>query len=333
MMNLQKLRGMGFTETIVQPYGNCIIVPGDKFDPDWEADLGDQGHKCFEAFIGKEPVTLVQIETKPTNTQEKVVYSPRAMAVSDLESAHRAGKLGKPILLWTKDENQRLISEWPRAQGDVDEKVQALTRQFPGRTAIAIKIHHNKLLRDLKASEEEKPHGPDTADKQSVARDARHKKYGDDWRPEENQLIIELYKKHLPYWKIAQQFQDKYQRTDSAVFYRIGALQKEGKIKPRFAHRRLQKKEQAKKTEKIPKSIPPEIPTSIPMKIPTDAPITKDPAVKLLEEIRDLLKPPTYTFDYHCRTCGEHGVVDDFEKVWEFCPSCGKPLIIWNVEA
>lgn len=53
----------------------------------------------------------------------------------------------------------------------------------------------------------------------------------------------------------------------------------------------------------------------------------------LLEEIRDLLKPKSFSFNYVCKKCGYFGSVDDEEKIWRFCPLCGETLDVWNVEA
>jgi hypothetical protein len=52
----------------------------------------------------------------------------------------------------------------------------------------------------------------------------------------------------------------------------------------------------------------------------------------LLKEIRDSLKPSTFSFDYACPEGCSFGTVNDAEKIWRCCPVCGKPLIVWNVE-
>jgi hypothetical protein len=55
-------------------------------------------------------------------------------------------------------------------------------------------------------------------------------------------------------------------------------------------------------------------------------------AKHMLKEIRDLLKPSTFSFDYACPEGCSVGTVGDAEKIWRFCPVCGKSLIVWNVE-
>lgn len=44
----------------VSPYGFVIVVPADKFDPDWEVYLADHGFKCIEFSLGGKPVVLVK---------------------------------------------------------------------------------------------------------------------------------------------------------------------------------------------------------------------------------------------------------------------------------
>lgn len=56
--------------------------------------------------------------------------------------------------------------------------------------------------------------------------------------------------------------------------------------------------------------------------------------VKLIKEIRDLLKPGDegVYFESFCPDCCDRRSVQD-SNVWKNCPICGGPLIIWNVEA
>ena len=167
----------------IKPHGWCIVVPGDKFDPDWEFQLEDQGYKVRLVELNRKSVALVSLVKKVGEGSEKLVYTPPP----------------KPIV-------------------------------------------------------EENGSGPEPIERQvdirEVARVARHKKYGDDWRPEEDSFLIDLHKQGMPYWKIAKQLQEKFpNRTDRAIFYRIGALLKEGKLKPRFQRRKQRPKKDVKKPQ------------------------------------------------------------------------------------
>lgn len=69
----------------VAPYGTCIVVPGAEFDPDNEANLFDQGYKCFDTSIDGKPVTLVRLVKAEKGSGEKTVYSPPPAAKASVE--------------------------------------------------------------------------------------------------------------------------------------------------------------------------------------------------------------------------------------------------------
>ena len=58
----------------VAPYGECLVIHGVDFNPDWEAELGDLGYKCFLTNINERPVTLVKL--KKAVPDGKAVYVP-----------------------------------------------------------------------------------------------------------------------------------------------------------------------------------------------------------------------------------------------------------------
>lgn len=162
----------------VAPYGACIIVPGDEFDPDWEAVLADEGCRFHFVDLGGKAVTLVQKGKKSEAGEEKLVYEPPSAEESS----------GKVV---TKEDSKNPKQETMR----------------------------------------------------ETAKVARHKKYGDDWRPEEEAFLISLHQEGLPYYKISERMKSKFpSRTEHAVFYRIYALMQQGRLQRRFEHRKLKSK-------------------------------------------------------------------------------------------
>jgi hypothetical protein len=251
----------------VPPYGASIVIPGTEFDPDWEDQLCSQGCRIHLTSIDGKAVTLVQ-KGRSEDVANKIVSEPNL--------AEASGKPRARMFYWSLDEDERLLREWPRARGDVEEKAKSLMQQFPGRTAIGIKLHYKKLLRDSKAKE--KPITP--TDVQQRAKDARHEKYGDDWRPEEDLILIELHKKKVPYRKIAKEMQEKFpNRTDHAIFYRISALLKQGKIKPRFERRKQRPIDKNAAQEPAVKEPTPSKPMDTPMDTPTQTEASKFRAI------------------------------------------------------
>jgi transposase-like protein len=53
-----------FSVRTVPPYGQCIVIPGSEFDPDWEVYLDDQGYRCFMTTLDGSPMTLVRLSKK-----------------------------------------------------------------------------------------------------------------------------------------------------------------------------------------------------------------------------------------------------------------------------
>lgn len=116
--SIEKLKEM-FPVQNVAPYGDCVVVPGSKFDPDWEAHLGDQGYKCFPTDLDQKPVTLVQL--KPMKAKV-----PASLSGID----------------WTAEEDERLTQLW-----NAKTSVPDMVPNFPERTANAIRVRATRLQR------------------------------------------------------------------------------------------------------------------------------------------------------------------------------------------
>jgi len=105
----------------VAPYGSCIVVPGDEFDPDWEHYLAEQGFKCFLTDLEMKPVTLVRLKPAASIPTRKSGKTP----------------LGYH---WTPEEDQQLI-QLAKQKLSFEE----ISKQLPGRTAIAVKNRIGRL--------------------------------------------------------------------------------------------------------------------------------------------------------------------------------------------
>jgi hypothetical protein len=150
------------------------------------------------------------------------------------------------------------------------------------------------------------------------------------WRPEEDQLIIELWNKRMRVKDIETQVSSKFpKRTSSSVKNRIQRLQIAGKIQRRQGKLKgKHEKPRALEAEASERATPlePASPKPLEKKHSPDL-------VKLLTEIRDLLKPKdeTVSFKSYCPHCRDSRHVEDV-NVWKHCPVCGEPLVVWNVE-
>lgn len=90
----------------VDGLGDCVIVPGEEFDPDWEVYLGDQGYNCVNDTLDGHPVTFIQLKKEEATRRSK----------KPTKASHREkGKVcGGSERWWTLDEEVFLISLWNR---------------------------------------------------------------------------------------------------------------------------------------------------------------------------------------------------------------------------
>jgi hypothetical protein len=82
MKSIEELKqDYGDTVTSMPLYGgDCLVIPGTEFNPDWEAELGDQGFRCHFGSLNNRAVTFVQL--KKAVAPGKVVYVPPKMPES-----------------------------------------------------------------------------------------------------------------------------------------------------------------------------------------------------------------------------------------------------------
>lgn len=240
----------------VQARGKCIIIPGNEFDPDWEADLEET---IEDTIIDGQPVTLVLLDSKVEENDSSEGQEP--------PDKPKPKNLPRNLLanVWSVDDEKRLLKRMSEFSGSIESKCARLTKEFAGRSKDAIHQRYIKLQRKLK--------GP--------------RKIG---RPKG---IVETEKR------------DKGEKKEQPALTSHGVpLNPQKTVQP---------------------------PTSTPtMRVPIEAQAKEDPLLTLVREIRDRL-PKMFTFDYHCRHCADCVGSAEDSKVWEFCPKCGRPLIIWNV--
>jgi hypothetical protein len=301
----------------VTPYGECVIVPGSEFDPDWEDELSSQGCELHFVEIAGKPVMLVQKgkDQEEEDNEEPVIKSPEKPPVE--EPAKQATQ-------WTEKDEKLLISLW-----NIKVKVSAIRAKFPGRSERILRYHVRALQLQGKIASRWKKHKVQQPPKSySIKR----------WSDKEKDLLVKLWKENVTVSKIAENFPN---RTKHAVAMLIDRLQAAGKIQTRVPgwkwktaeepkapkREKVEKKEDSKKTDEIPTRLPTERPalTALPTEVPTSIP-TEIPTHALTQQTERLVY-----FKAYCRKCRDERTVEDAE-VWICCPVCGGPLIIWNVE-
>lgn len=223
-------------------YGSCVVVPGTDFDPDWECELEDQGYKVHMAELDGKAVTLVSCAKKqPVEEGEKQVFAPpppepesRRHLMLMTPTANTAPPIrgrgsylaaGNKLVPWHQQELDRLLEEWPRARGSVEEKAEALTKLFPGRTAVAIKLRYLKLL-NLGRVKPSKASQKEVAQKSGLRRAPK----GFYWSEEETQKLVNLWNQDTLLGDILAAFPN---RSEKSLTSTISRLQKTGKIPKR----------------------------------------------------------------------------------------------------
>jgi len=307
----------------VAPHGECVIVPGDKFDPDWEFQLEDQGFKVHLVELDRRPVALVSMRKTGEVSEERTVYTPppkppvtekHEEIVSGPEHVEksRGHKKGSKTSRWTQEEDTRLLYEWPRARGTIAEKARSLVPLFPGRNAHAITCHYDQI---------------DRTSKQSTPMRGS----GGKWSGKDVEKLITLWNGPMLKSQIEKAFPG---RTPKSVRMLIQRLKKAGKIEKRQPGPRnktlqpLKELHVSREPEKV--FLTPKEEVEIVEKV---APLQTVPieVVSLLREIRDLLAPRTFYFQWHCRNCKDSGSAED-SKVWKFCSKCGEELVVWDIQ-
>lgn len=137
MITVEELKAK-FAVRDVAPYGSCIVIPGDQFDPDWEYFLGEEGYKCHMSDIDGKPVTLVKLKSAGKSEGELEVYRPYRQPPSPSLNPERR---------WKAEEDELIIALWNQKQHNVSEIHAELHKRFPNRTEDAVKCRITRLIK------------------------------------------------------------------------------------------------------------------------------------------------------------------------------------------
>ena len=120
----------------VAPYGECIVVQGTEFNPDWEAELGDQGYKCHFGDLDGHAVTFVQL--KKAVGEGKAVYVPAKMPEVDSGASNRDRENWQPV------EDAFLVSLWNQGL-TIPEITKKVEEKYPSRKGNSANMRLKRL--------------------------------------------------------------------------------------------------------------------------------------------------------------------------------------------
>jgi hypothetical protein len=131
----------------VKPWGECIVVQGSEFDPDWEAELGDLGFRCHFGSLDGHAVTFVQL--KKAVAPGKTVYVPPAV-IKEVP-IHEVQKVENKVaneeskhVSWRPEEDVFLIELWNQGLS-IPEIELMVRRSYPGRIGNAANMRLKRL--------------------------------------------------------------------------------------------------------------------------------------------------------------------------------------------
>jgi len=142
-----------FPKETVEEYGQCIVIPGEKWEPDWEGEIPND---CIETMHNNKPVILVQIRL------EDLTVRPEEEKQTKEENIMRR---------WPKEEAARLFAranEFAKTMllKDVAHAIYAEGR-FPERTELAIKLKYAKMRKSVELTRKYTPKLKKTVDTQT----------------------------------------------------------------------------------------------------------------------------------------------------------------------
>ena len=236
----------------VAPYGECIVIQGDKFDPDWEAELADQSFKCHFGDLDGHAVTFVQL--KRVAAEGKVVYVPpkKPAVIPEVHDNGEVKETEKTVEVekrkyalrgpaWTDEDEVELLKEHDRlvSEGLTRNFHKAIARlpKFKGRSVSGIEQKLKRLLRKRRKGETTGGPKAEKVEKRNQGNPHPTMSWLNDaefWSPEEDALIIELWKKDLTLAEISVEVNKKYpKRIGKAAVARVYQLQGKGAIEKR----------------------------------------------------------------------------------------------------
>jgi hypothetical protein len=264
MVSIDELKARFGPALNVAPFGECIVIQGDKFDPDWEVSLGDKGYTCHFTDFDGHAVTLIQL--KKAVAEGKVVYvppkKPEPAVIPEVYSndveVKETEKVEKKVYAlqgprWTIAEKTELLKEYDRlvAEGKKygSRIILAELPQFKGRSKNGIDLQLKHLLKKRRAKGEvaavpqvekvedvEKVEAVEPVEAQSKPKEKAVMGWKAVWKLEEDSFLIELWNRQprLAFKDVFVEFHAKFPKRPFLGVERRLFLLRKGKIQARF---------------------------------------------------------------------------------------------------
>jgi hypothetical protein len=140
-------------------YGDCLIIPSNEFQKEWEKTLQEEGHTVHMTDYEYKSVYAVSMQKKETYKKTPFPEPPKE---SDKTKNMRLAAQSPD---WDPREEQHLLKRWEEL-GNIsnEQKGNQLKSEFPKRSAAALIQKHRKLIakqeREQAKKDGEKPEAP-----------------------------------------------------------------------------------------------------------------------------------------------------------------------------
>jgi Myb-like DNA-binding domain. len=114
----------------VEPWGECLVIQGTEFNPEWEFQLGELGFNCYFGIMDNYVVTFVQLKKENRENKKQATAT----------GYHRGPN-------WTPEEEKLLVEVINDATYGKNRPVEIAIEQgkFAGRTASACVQRYEKI--------------------------------------------------------------------------------------------------------------------------------------------------------------------------------------------
>jgi hypothetical protein len=152
----------------VPKYGQCVVVQGPDFDPDWEVFLGDAGYSCVFDTFGGSPVVFVPL---------KKTVGPAPIAGTRVNRSAQ--------------EDAYLLELWNSGLSVAQISV-SVAEKFPVRVGNAVKMRLDRLKATGKIQSRQKHFGNEV--KKMENENKKNAFNGEVWLGSEDDLLVSLWK-------------------------------------------------------------------------------------------------------------------------------------------
>lgn len=235
MITVEELQ-QRFAVRTVPPYGECVVVPGAEFDPDWEVYLGDQGYSCRFTDFDKRPVVLVhvkQVRRNASSVTDKVPENVESVKSKENKKNRKKRHRGnpRPVMPWL--ENKEFWTD------EEDTFVMDLWRKGVSLSQVGVKVHEQFPSRSKSAGIKRVYRLQEKGLLEKRSKEKVRYTSSRYWRPEEIEFLIDKWNKGLIVTEIEAEFVEQVLGSQNDFAVALAELKADFDRQMQFIHTSL----------------------------------------------------------------------------------------------